>query len=90
MVKLNVDEIVKRIKKGKSIQLKFGVLHEAINKVQIGCALIDPWEYEWILDEYEKDMILFFLAGYEQGYERVSDYFEYLAIKCFINDKNIN
>lgn len=88
MVKLSEEELIKRIKSGKSIQLKFGVLHEGINKVHVGHALIDPWEYEGILDEYEKDNVSFYLTGYGQGFEKVQDYFEYLAIECFINKDN--
>ncbi|MGE7689657.1 hypothetical protein ACQKMI_10615 [Lysinibacillus sp. NPDC097214] len=88
MTKLTTTELLERIESSKSISLKFGVFHTGIQKVQVGRALIDLYQYEAIEEEYEKDIVLFNMECKSMGFTKIEDYLEYQAISCFINRDN--
>lgn len=85
MTKLTTMELLERIEGGTSNPLKFGVFHTGINKVQVGNALIDMYQYEAMEEEYEKDKELFNMACESMGFSNIEEYFKYLAVACFIN-----
>jgi len=88
MTQLTTIELLERIESGTSIPLKFGAFHTGINKVQVGNALIDMYQYEAIEEEYEKETELFNMACESMGFSNIDKYFKYLAIACFINKDN--